>query len=1424
VTNDGGRGWGSRRFAVAVCSATVALTILLAVPALADFGDPGTDPSESPRLNTPDDLEFDRCETDDEDTPQQECGSYFNEEYGSFGFSPDSAIEPGLPPLGGDRTNYDNCAQLDAQGREANLDAGDPECSQLSGVRADTAWKYSTGDPDTSIAILDTGIRWQSEELVEKVDLNEDELPVPEIGGPPLMEDADCGDYLEPDQRGDPHDANDDGGVSVRDYACDDRVAVDRGDTESDDLLDASDLIATFSEDLDGDGDPDDDGNGYADDIAGWDFFDDDNDPFDASSCCSASGHGTGRAAEAAAETNNGEGGTGMCPDCQIMPLRIWDTFVADTNLFSLGLTYAADNGADVAEGAVGGLLNSRFARSAFVYADRQGLALTMVSSDINSANHNYPTNYNEAIYVGGSLPDSAPADCDIPSPPVIGDFLPVPDFGAEQCLQFFEFLSDRTGQTTPPSTQPPTTSFFRNSNLTQYGGKADIVLMGSTGSENTGQASGAAGLLASYGREELGGPPLSGNEIRQLLTMTAEDVMPENTGQIGLPDRAEDGWDTHFGYGRVNLAGAMDRIQEGRIPPEAQIDGPDWFAPINVDRVGPAGVPVQGRVAAPHGEVGSWELEYACGQDALDSAFQPVPGASGNGERDGLLGLLPRSILVNLANTCDGSVQNDAGRPAGRAADPGDPAAWPANPYPSPDPERHAFQIRLTVHEAGDPTNFGRYRKTLFAYQDDGNRPGWPKPIGSGSRPSQLITASGGETPPRLADLDGDNRLDVLLGNSSGELHVLDQDGRPLESFNGGEPVLTEDYPAAAHETPADEAGLQDPREPFRTPAIGDLDGDGEPEIVATAGERVYAWDRHGRVVPGFPARIDPALSEPCIGGPDAKPCFDAEDRAITPEHHIKRGFISSPALADLDDDGRLDIVAGSLDQHLYAFDENGDAVATFNGGEPVELDDGDPATGAEIATSPAIANLDGDEADGPEIVIATNEVVPGDFAVPRDPGGILDAFVKGALGANLVYAVGSNGELEGGSWPAEIGTLDGDILPLVVPGNDAAVLDADDNPDDDEVAIAAATGDAKLVDGDGSDIRTFNNDVSATNTNVLDRSMIINLADYPVVGELADDLGASVIKNGISLNGVANLLAVNQNLPFNHVVQAWDPRTGQYQPQYPVATDDFQLVSQSAVAKVGGLAQERQALVGTGLYQLHAYGPAGSEPGGWPKFLGGWVQPTPSVGDVDGDGELEVSAVTREGWSFVWNTGADACQAGSTTTNQEWWTFHHDEFSTANYETDSRPPSRPGPLDVTRGADDDRVLSFEASGDDLACGAPERYEARGSDQPIVSGSDFQNADLLEVRAAQIRSGGQRQTLTVEGAGDFHFVAIRAVDDADNVGYVRAAPVPTGPGPGPGPGPGTRARCFGQRATMAGSRRDDTLRGGPGRDVIQAQ
>ncbi len=569
-----------RRGRLLVLAAAVAACLI--IPAAAGAAFPGADPTESPRANTPNDPDFDRCEPDDPDTGTSDCSSYFDEQFGSFGFSPDSANQIPAVPHSVGATTYSDCSQLDAAGKAANAATGAPQCAQISGVRADQAWKYSTGDPSTVVAILDTGIRWQDPELVDRVHLNAGELPTPQhANGTP------CGS----------DDCNGDGAFDVRDFANDPRVAIDAGDSESDSILDASDLIATFSDSVD------DDGNGFTDDIAGWDFFDDDNDPFDASSCCSANGHGTGRARDALAEGNNGSGGIGMCPDCQLMPVRIWDTFVTPTDNWASGALYATDNGAAVIEGAVGGLTNTHFARHVVEHADRNGTSLMLVSSDINSANHNYPTNYNEAVYVAGSLPDTAPNEtCSGPGGlPLIGDVIPSPPAQfSDGCSQLLDQLG--TIGVSPSVGQPITTSFFRNSNLTQYGGKADIVLVGSTGSENTGQAAGAAGLLASYGKQEFGDDhPLTGNEIRQLLTMTAEDVLPANTGAIGLADKANVGWDTHFGYGRVNLAAAMKRIADDRVPPEAQIDSPDWFSPIDVDRVGAGGLQVTGRAAAPH-------------------------------------------------------------------------------------------------------------------------------------------------------------------------------------------------------------------------------------------------------------------------------------------------------------------------------------------------------------------------------------------------------------------------------------------------------------------------------------------------------------------------------------------------------------------------------------------------------------------------------------------------------------------------------------------------------------------------------------------------------------------------------------------------------------------------------------------------------
>ncbi len=85
----------------------------------------------------------------------------------------------------------------------------------------------------------------------------------------------------------------------------------------------------------------DDDGNGYKDDVRGWDFVWSDNDPMD------FYGHGTHVAGTIAA-ANNGFGVTGVAPNAKIMPIRILGGFSSIWSNVADGIRYATDNGADV--------------------------------------------------------------------------------------------------------------------------------------------------------------------------------------------------------------------------------------------------------------------------------------------------------------------------------------------------------------------------------------------------------------------------------------------------------------------------------------------------------------------------------------------------------------------------------------------------------------------------------------------------------------------------------------------------------------------------------------------------------------------------------------------------------------------------------------------------------------------------------------------------------------------------------------------------------------------------------------------------------------------------------------------------------------------------------------------------------------------
>jgi len=102
----------------------------------------------------------------------------------------------------------------------------------------------------------------------------------------------------------------------------------------------------------------DDDGNGYIDDVHGWDFRSNDNDPSDTSSACA--GHGTHVAGIIGAVGDNGLGIVGVNWDVRIMPLRCsgtsWGIFCAanDSDIIE-AIEYYTDFGVQVSNNSYGG-------------------------------------------------------------------------------------------------------------------------------------------------------------------------------------------------------------------------------------------------------------------------------------------------------------------------------------------------------------------------------------------------------------------------------------------------------------------------------------------------------------------------------------------------------------------------------------------------------------------------------------------------------------------------------------------------------------------------------------------------------------------------------------------------------------------------------------------------------------------------------------------------------------------------------------------------------------------------------------------------------------------------------------------------------------------------------------------------------------
>jgi len=173
------------------------------------------------------------------------------------------------------------------------------------------------------------------------------------------------------------------------------------------------------------------------------------------------------------------------------------------------------------------------------------------------------------------------------------------------------------------------------------------------------------------------------------------------------------------------------------------------------------------------------------------------------------------------------------------------------------------------------------------------------------------------------LAELDGVPGLEMIIserGNTQA-IHVFNKDGQELPGW------------------PRSLLGVPGTRWNWATPAVGDIDGDGSPEIVVnTLNGRVWAWHVDGSEV------------------------RDGDANAATDGVFFVRAgadyewAMSGPALADLDGDGKLDIIFGTRNdatglRRLIALRYDG----TFCPGFPVNV------TG-QILCHPAVGDLDGD------------------------------------------------------------------------------------------------------------------------------------------------------------------------------------------------------------------------------------------------------------------------------------------------------------------------------------------------------------------------------------------------------------------------------------------------------------------------------